>query len=506
MNETKSWPPRWLTPVPEEAVANGEGQLAVDFAEAFGIITKDSVAGKQGQPLNLRGWQQELIKNIFAHENGGLRHSINLVGMPRKNGKSALGSVLALYSLILGPRGGEVYSVAAEKEQARIVFADARRIIENSPDLTQVTNLYRDAIEVPSLGSVYRVLSAEAYSKEGLNPHFVLFDELHAQPNRELFDVMSLAMGSRGNLATLLAITTAGVKADSTGKDSIAYSLKQYGEKVATGEVEDSSFFMAWWEAVGDHRSKETWQEANPGFGDLNAESDFESAVRRTPEPEFRTKRCNQWVSSQESWLADGLWESAKADFEIQPDDEIVLGFDGSFNNDATVVVGATIPKDNEPVKVFLVGAWEKDSAIHDEDWKVDIREVEQTIIDFCRKHPNVREIACDPFRWERTMELLETDYGLPIVEFPSTSARRMVPACAKFYDAVGDNNLIHDGDPTLARHLDNAVVKIDNLGPRIVKDKRGSPRKIDGAVAAVIAVDRALTGRIEEKVPEFFV
>ena len=81
-----------------------------------------------------------------------------------------------------------------------------------------------------------------------------------------------------------------------------------------------------------------------------------------------------------------------------------------------------------------------------------------------------------------------------------------MVPACAKFYDAVGDENLIHDGNPLLARHLDNAVIKIDNLGPRIVKDKRGSPRKIDGAVAAVIAVDRALSSRLEEKIPEFFV
>ena len=506
MNETSSWPPKWLTPVPDAALEAGQGQLAIDFADAFGIITKDSVAGKAGSPLVLRGWQEQLVKHIFAHEDGGLRHSINLVGMPRKNGKSALGSVLALYSLILGPRGGEVYSVAAEKEQARIVFADARRMIEASPELSGVTNVYRDAIEIPSTGSIYRVLSAEAYSKEGLNPHFVLFDELHAQPNRGLFDVMSLAMGSRGKLATMVAITTAGVKADSTGKDSIAYKLKQYGEKIANGEEIDPTFFMAWWEATGDHRELQTWNDANPGFGDLNAQSDFESAVRRTPEAEFRTKRCNQWVSSQDSWLSDGLWDSRQAEFEIGADEEIVLGFDGSFNNDATVVVGATIPKDGEPVKVFLVGAWERDLEIHDEDWKVDIREVEQSIIAFCKAHPNVKEIACDPFRWERTMELLEQDYGLPVVEFNSTSPRRMVPACAKFSDAVRDETLIHDGNPLLARHLDNAVIKIDNLGPRIVKDKRGSPRKIDGAVAAVIAVDRALSSRLEEKIPEFFV
>lgn len=503
--KSDSWPPRWLTAVPEQAILDGEGELVIKFAEAFGRITKDSVAGSAGEPLVLRDWQKELILNIFARENGGLRHQTALVGMPRKNGKSALGSVLALYSLVLGPRGGEVYSVAAEKEQARIVFADAKRIIESSEELTALTTLYRDAIEVKSLGSVYRVLSAEAYSKEGLNPHFVLFDELHAQPNRELFDVMSLAMGARGNLAMLLAITTAGVKTDSTGKDSIAYWLKQYGEKIATGEQEDNAFFMAWWEADGDYRLPETWAKANPGFGDLNAVSDFESAVKRTMESEFRTKRCNQWVSSTNSWLPDGLWEGKQEEFGISPDEEIVLGFDGSFNNDATVIVGATIPKDNQPVKVFLVKSWEKDPAIHDVDWRVDIAEVENTIIEFCQKHRNVREIACDPFRWERTMEILESEYGLPVVKWPSTSAKRMVPACAKFKDAINENKLVHDGNPVLARHLANAVIKTDNIGPRIVKENRGSPRRIDAAVAAVIAVDRALAGRIEEPVPEFF-
>lgn len=501
----KSWPPKWLTPVAEEELLQGEGRLVIDFAEAFGIITKDSVAGLAGSPLHLRDWQKELILHIFAHQNGGLKHKINLVGMPRKNGKSALGSVLALYSLVLGPRGGEVYSVAAEKEQARIVFADAKRMIEASEELTGITKTYRDAIEVPTLGSVYRVLSAESYSKEGLNPHFVLFDELHAQPKRDLFDVMSLAMGARGNLATLVAITTAGVKSDSTGKDSIAYELKQYGERVARGETVDPSFFMSWWEADGDYRAPETWELANPGFGDLNSVDDFESAVKRTPESEFRTKRCNQWVSSHNSWLADGLWETCAQEFEIAEDEEIILGFDGSFNNDATVIVGATVPKDNEPVKVFMVKAWEKDLTIHDENWRVDIAEVEATIIDFCKRHRNVREIACDPFRWERTMQILETDYDLPIVKWVSTSAQRMVPACAKFKDAVQENKLVHDNDPVLARHLSNAVIKTDAIGPRIVKENRNSPRKIDAAVAAVMAVDRALTGRIEEPVPEFF-
>jgi phage terminase large subunit-like protein len=505
--EQGSWPPRWLTPVPEKAIQAGRiEEPIVPFAEAYGLITKDTIAGKAGQRMVLRGWQVSLLEHMFAFEDGGFRHTSQYVSMPRKNGKSALGSIIGVYGLILGGGGSEVFSVAAEKEQARIVFSDAKRIIEASPELSAITKLYRDAIELPKLGSVYRVVSAEAYSKEGLSPTLTVMDEGHAMKNRELYDVFSLAMGARGNLASLIMITTAGVKMDSTGRDSIAYTLKQYTEKVSRGEVIDPNFFGAIWEAPedADYKDPKTWAIANPGFGDINSEADFHSAVRRTPEAEFKTKRLNNFVSSQTSWLPSGAWEACEEEFEVSPDDEIVLGFDGSFSGDASVIVGAVVPKDDEPVKVFLVKAWEKDLNLHDDDWRVDIAEVEQTVLDFCQAHPKVREVACDPFRWQRSMQALE-EKGVPIVEWPSTSARRMVPACAKVFDAVMESRLIHDGNPLLARHLSNAVTKIDNLGPRIVKDSRNSPRKIDGAVAMVLAVDRALTGAKLEPVPQFF-
>lgn len=507
MTEVSSWPPRWLTPVPEEAIARGrEEEPVADFVEAYGVITKDSVAGRAGSKLELRPWQKTLIEHLFAWDDDGLRHRVSLVGMPRKSGKSALGSIIGLYSLILGPKGAEVYSVAAEKEQARIVFADARRQVEASPELTALTKLYRDAIEFPSFGSVYRVLSSENLTKEGLSPTAVIFDELHAQGDRELFDVFSLAMGARGKLATMIAITTAGVRTDRTGKDSIAYNLYQYGQKIARGEVVDPTFFMAWWEAPegSDHRDPATWRAANPGFGDLNSEADFESAIRRTPEAEFRIKRCNQWVSTTETWLPAGAWDGCAGDFEVSPDDDIVLGFDGSYNGDASVIAGAVIPKTGEePVKVFLVRAWEKDLEHDPDDWRVNIEEVEQTVIDFCQKHPNVKEIACDPFRWQRSMEVLE-NLGLPIVAFPQ-SPQRMIKACATFYDAVTGGKLIHDGDPLMARHIANTAIKLTPAGPHIKKENPNSPKKIDATVAAVLATERALAGKMEEVVPEFF-
>jgi phage terminase large subunit-like protein len=474
-----------------------------DFIEAFGRITKDSVAGRAGGPLVLREWQKSLIEHLFAWDSDGLRHRVSLVGMPRKNGKSALGSAIGLYSLILGPQGGETYSVATEKEQARIVFQDAKRTVEASPELSAITKLYRDAIELPKFNSVYRVLSAESVSKEGLSPTTVIMDEAHGLPDRELFDVFSLAMGARGKLATLIAITTAGVRSDRTGKDSIAFSLYQYGQKVARGEEVDDTFFMAWWESEGDHRLRETWDQANPGFGDLNAESDFESAIRRTPEAEFRIKRCNQWVSSVETWLPAGAWETCAGDVELKPDDEIVLGFDGSYNGDASVIVGAVVPETAEdPIKVFLVKAWEKDLERDPDDWRVDIGDVEATIMEFCQTH-NVREIACDPFRWQRSMEVLENK-GLPVVAFPQ-SPQRMIKACAIFFDAVAEKRLVHDNDPVLTRHVNNTAIKLTPAGPHVKKENPNSPRKIDAAVAAILAVDRASGGKIEQVVPEFY-
>ncbi len=500
-----SWPPAWLTPVPEKAIELGrEMEPVVNFIEAFGIVTKDSVAGKAGSPLVLREWQKSLVEHLFAWDDGGIRSRVSLVGMPRKSGKSALGSMIGLYSLILGPRGAEVYSVAAEKEQARIVFADAKRTVEASPELSALTKLYRDAIELPSFNSVYRVLSAESVTKEGLSPTTVIFDELHAQPDRELFDVFSLAMGARGKLATLIAITTAGVRSDRMGKDSIAFSLYNYGKRLALGEEKDDTFFMAWWEAPegADHRDPETWRAANPGFGDLNAESDFHSAIKRTPEAEFRIKRCNQWVSSVETWLPAGSWDECAGEVNLTSDDEIVLGFDGSYNGDASVIVGAVVPRGDEPVKVFMVKAWEKDLEHDGPEWRVDIGEVEQTVLDFCQKH-NVKEIACDPFRWQRSMEFLENQ-GLPVVAFPQ-SPQRMIKACAGFFDAVAEKRLIHDGDALLARHISNTAIKLTPAGPHIKKENPNSPRKIDAAVAAILAVDRA-SGKIEETVvPEFF-
>lgn len=486
---TASWPPRWLTPVPPDALKRGDGDLFADFGQTLCRVTKDSIGAPAGELLRWRPWQRELMRHVLARrEDKRYLHRQALVGIARKNGKSALGASLGLASLLLGPEGGEVYSCAADRKQAGVVFDVARRMVSMDPELSGLLKPYRDVIECERTGSVYRALSAEAYTKEGLNPHLVIFDEVHAQPNRELWDVMALAMGSRLE-PLLIGITTAGVRSDSTGQDSLCYGLYQYGRQVIAGEVDDPSFFLAWWEPANpdaDHRDPKVQAEANPGLGDLVSLEDLASTVKRTPENEYRTKRCNQWVSQAQAWLPAGTWDACTAEGPVPDLAPVVLGFDGSFNNDSTALVVVSV---DERPHVDVVACWERPANV--DDWQVPILDVEAAIREACRRW-QVREIVCDPFRWARTYQVLEGE-GLPIVEFPQSPAR-MVPATQRFYEAVVNGSLTHSGNASLARHIGNTVIRTDARGSRLSKDTKNSPRKIDLAIAAVMAVDRAAT------------
>ena len=481
------FPPRWLTKVADADLKRSRGDDISDFAEALCKITKDSIAGHAGEDLIFRPWQRELTKQLFAVKaDGTFRHRVGLIGLPRKNGKSAWLSAVALESLVLGAQGGEIYSCAAEKEQAKIVFNTAKEMVRLHPELSELLTVYKDTIHNPKTGSVYRALSSDAFSKEGLNPTLVCFDELHAQPNRELFDVMSLAMGARIE-PMLVAITTAGVKTDNSGKDSICFSLYEYGKRIALGEVDDPSFFFAWWEAnnEGDYRDQNAWKEANPGFGDIVAADDFASAILRTPEAEFKTKRLNIWSSTSDTWLPHGTWDALADTREVPDGVDVVLGFDGSFNGDCTAIVAVTV---EEVPHIFPIAVWEKPDEA-DATWQVPVLEVEDAIRAAATRF-QVLEIACDPYRWARTFQVLD-DEGLPVVTFPQT-ASRMTPATTRFFEACVNKHITHDGDARLARHIGNAQLRTDNRGSRLAKEAKGSKRRIDLAVSSVMALERA--------------
>ncbi len=486
--KVQGWPPRWLTATTPAERKRGDGGNAGWFIENCCRIHKDSIAGRSGELMSLRAWQQNLLTGLFARRSDGrLRHRQALIGVARKNGKSALGAGIALYGLFGGAGGSEVYSCAGDREQARIVFGAGKRMVELDPELAAASKTYRDAIEVPATGSVWRVLSAEAYTKEGLSPTLTVFDEVHVQPNDELWNVMSLGMGARVD-PLMVGITTAGARTDSLGQDTLCYRLYQYGRRLAAGEIDDPSFFFAWWEpkagTEANHRDPKVWFEANPGLGDIVDREDFESSLLRTPEAEYRTKRTNVFVTAGGSALPHGAWE-AKA----RPRDAAqgsVLVVDGSWNGDCTGIVGCS-PAGH----LFKVAVWER--PLDNPHWRVPISEVKARVAEEAKALASPA-VAFDPFRWQAVMQELESE-GIPILEFPNSVAR-MVPAWTEFYAAVMDEDgLTHDGDPTLTRHVENMRLKLDEKGARPVKESKMSGRHIDLGICAVIAYSlRALT------------
>lgn len=438
-------------------------------------------------------------------------------GMARKNGKTGLCAPIALTGLMLGGDGAEVYSAAADRQQAKLMLDAAKRTVEMVPELKSRLKLYRDAIEDPVTGSVYRALSADAYTKEGLSPTLVLADELHAWPNRELYDVLALAMGARYD-AMMLIVTTAGVMTDIRGQETIAYEMFKYGQRVARGEIEDPTFYLAWWAAEEgvDVLDEHGWADANPGLGDILDIEELRSAATRAKaggfkESEFRIKRLNQWVTGSTVALPGGVFESLSIPQQIRdaeerddveddereelvadltarmtrdPKEPRVVFFDGSFNHDSTGLVAVFLDGYAE-----VVGAWEKDH--EDEDWRVPIGEVENVLFRYCGAN-NVLEVGADPFRWAKEIEDWKAA-DLPMLEFPTTSPSRMVPAWAMFYDAVMAKEISHDGDQRLERHVRNMVLKIDRLGPRPVKEHRHSYNSIDLGICLVAGYARAM-------------
>jgi phage terminase large subunit-like protein len=198
------------------------------------------------------------------------------------------------------------------------------------------------------------------------------------------------------------------------------------------------------------------------------------------------TKKLNCWVSSQQAWLPQGAWDACRSSREFTPGKRgVVLGFDGSKTQDTTCLVAVTC--DLEP-QVIVLGLWARPFDA-DADWEVPRGEVMDAIRHACHEY-HVREVACDEYIWTSELNELEAE-GIPIVVFPQTLTR-MAPATQKFYEKVANRKISHDGNPNLAKHLDNAYLKSDSRGARLMKDSKNSRRKIDLAMAAVMAVDRA--------------
>lgn len=474
------WPPRWLT---KPQGRKSRGPEVRQFIESYCRATKETIAAAAGDVLVLRPWQVRLIDALYAERpDGSLRYRQALIGMPRKNGKTALGAGFGLHGLYLGPAGGEVYSVAGDREQARICFGAARRMVELDVELSGLTKIYRDALEVLETGSVYRVLSSDAPLKEGLSPTLVVFDEVHVQPDDDLWSVMNLGSGARRE-ALVLGITTAGVRTRSDSRPSLGFRLYEYGQRVVRGDVIDDRFFFAWWEPKAgfeaDWTDPAVWREANPGFGDIVAADDFAANLPpKIPENEYRTKRTNLWVESVDSnWLSDhpGAWAACASSLRLVAGQPVTVGVDVSLKHDSTAVV---VAGEVDGRVVVEARVWEPDGG------RIDHLDVMAHIRALANKF-SLRSVAFDPRFFEVPAQLL-ADEGFPMLEVPQ-SPERMVPVCGRLFDLIVGGELAHGDDPVLSAHVLSAVRRESERGWTLSKGK--SRRHIDACVAMALAV-----------------
>jgi len=463
------------------------GQEVVDFAETFLHVSKGVRAGER---LRLTNWQKDLLGSLYERRDDGLlRYRRSLVGLARKNGKSLVGSVIALYGLIEGEPGAEVYSAAGDRMQARIVFNEAKWQISQSPALSGICKVYRDVVEVPSTGAIYRVLSADAKLQQGLNASTVIFDEVHVQPNEDLWNALTLSSGARKD-PNIVGITTAGFD-----PDSLCGRLYNYGKRVISNDQVDERFGFFWWEApegcaVSD---RDGWAAANPNLAEglLDIE-DMEVSMNQTAEVAFRRYRLNQFVRTDgESWLPAGAWELCRSDMELKPDLPTFVGVDMALKHDSIAVVIAQ-PQDGRVVVRAKI--WHPDANA------MDVSAVEQHIRDINREF-NVVENAYDPAFFQRSAEVLSENHVM--VEFPQ-SAARMIPACGNLYELIVNQVIAHDGDPMFTDQVMSAAQRSTESGWRLSKGK--SKRKIDAAIALAIASDRATSKQEVAPVAGFFV
>jgi phage terminase large subunit-like protein len=466
------WKPAFYTP---RKYRSTDGDELIEFAEAHFQVLKGF---KAGMPLQFTDWQKWLMRCLLERndETMRLRYRRALVGLPRKNGKSLMMSALGVYSMIAGEAGGEIYAVANDRQQARIIFNEAKQQIQNSPLLNSEAKVYRDAIEMPRFGSVFRVLSSEVKGLAGLNPSVSLIDEIWGQSNSDLLDQMQLGSGNRIEPISI-SITTAGYDLDSP-----AGQMYQYGKQVAAGEVDDESFGFYWWEAPADCdlSDRKARLIANPNLPEgLLSHEDFDAAVKQSSETSVRRWRLNQWVRSQESWLPEGAWaQCVSHTHQLDPDLPVWVGIDMALKRDTIAVCVAQPQEDRVVVRAKI---WNPELE------GIDIAGVEAYLRELHNTY-EVREFVYDPAFFERSAEYL-SDEGMNLVTFPQ-SASRMIPACGNAYEMIVSKKVAHDGSPTFTDQVLSAAQRMSDKGWTLSKGK--SKRKIDACIAMVMALDRA--------------
>lgn len=480
-----------------------------------------------GQNIKLEPWQVFLLTTIYGwvkREDGKRRFRRVYIEVPRGNGKSALSSAIGLYMLTADGEGGaEVYSLATTRNQARIVFCDAQSMSRKRPEMMKALGVHVEAhnINVIRTGSKFEPLSSEASTLDGLNVHFGCIDELHAHKTREVYDVVETGIGKRDN-SLLWVITTAG-----SNRAGICYEARSYVTKMLDRVFcDDSQFGVVYGLDDGDDwTTEESLIKANPNWGiSVRKEILLQLQAKAMQMPSaannFKTKHLNEWVNADSSWMDMRAWQQC-ADLSLNvdefSDEDCYISLDLASKVDIAAKIKLFVRNIDGVDHYYAFGSYylpsetvELGSNSQYQGWEsmgllsvtegavTDYSIIEQDLIEECKRF-HVVEIPYDPFQATHLAGNLVKE-GLPAVEYRQTVLNMSEPM--KTLEAlVLSKRFHHDGCPILEWMISNVVCHIDakdNIYPR----KERNENKIDGAVALIMGLGRALAHKENQKQP----
>lgn len=467
-----------------------------------------------GRPFNLRPWQRRIVRQMFKTRPDGRRHYRTvLLMLPRKNGKSELAAAIALYGLLAdGEIGAEVYSAAADKDQASLVFQVAAQMIRNDPELAGRCELVdsQRRIVYRQTASVYRAISAEAFTKHGVNASLTVYDELHAAPSRELYDVLSTSTGARRQ-PLMLVISTAGYD-----RHSILWELYTHGKKVLENPALDPSFLPIIYEAPtdADWTDERVWKACNPALGDFRSLEEMRIAAARAKEIPaqenvFRRLYLNQWTEQANRWISMPAWDACQApiDRAALVGRRCYVGMDLSSTQDLTALAAVFPDEDGDGFSVVtqcfvpadsIQKRSARDRAPYDQ-WSRDGRIISipgaainnaavRAVIQEWAALYRVEVVAFDAWNAHELVSTLTEDDKLTCVPMRQIFASLSAPT-KSLERAILTRALRHDGDPVLRWNMSNVSVVSDHSG-NIRPSKETSSEKIDAVVALIMAID----------------
>jgi phage terminase large subunit-like protein len=484
---------------------------AVKFFERVLVHTQGEWAGR---PFTLEPWQRdEIIRPLFGtmNEDGTRQYRTAYVELPRKNGKSEIAAGIALYLLFGdGEEGAQVYGAAADKDQASIVFNVASEMVRRQPVLDRIAKRVDSTKRIlkPASGSFYRAIPADAAGSHGFNAHGVIFDELHVQPNRELWDVLTTSTGARRQ-PLVFAITTAGYD-----RHSICWELHEYATRILTGVVNDPRFFAYIRGAAPEDnwQDEAVWRKVNPALGAFRSLDEMRDLAKRaseTPglENTFRRLYLNQWTSQDTRWLSLAKWDACRGEMPDLKGRPCYAGIDLSSTTDVSalallfpldggeyaVKTWFWLPADNIEQRVrrdrVPYDVWARQGFIETTPGNVvDYAYIRERVGRLAEDY-NIREAAYDPWNATQLILNLQED-GLTMVPIRQGFASLAAPTKALETLVLGQK-IRHDGNPVLRWMVDNVQVATDPAG-NIKPDKGRSRERIDGVAAMIDAIDRA--------------